>query len=160
MSRSAAPAPADAVGGRRSASRLAAVQALYQIEFGGGRPEAVITEFIDCHLGAEIDGDRYTEADTDFFRVLVRGGTGRMEELDQLLDECMGPIRTVERLDGILRAVLRASAFELLVRKDVPTRVVLNEYMNVAHAFFSGTEPKLVNGVLDKLAHRLRPRDL
>lgn len=147
-------------GSRRSASRLAAVQAMYQIEFGGGEPEAVISEFIDRRLGAEVDGDRYAEADPEFFRAVVRGGAGRTGELDALLDDALGPKRSPERLDGILRALLRAATFELVGRKDVPVRVVLDEYLDVAHAFFSGPEPKLVNGVLDALAHRLRPDEL
>ena len=144
-------------GNRRSASRLAAVQALYQIEFGGGEPDVVIEEFVDRRLGAEVDGDRYADADADFFRAVVRGGAGRSVEVAALLDDALGPERTPQRLDGILRALLRAATFELLGRKDVPARVVLDEYLDVAHAFFSGPEPKLVNGVLDALAHRLRP---
>lgn len=141
----------------RSASRLAAVQALYEIEFGFGEPEVVISEFIDRRLGAEVDGDRYADADPDFFRDLVRGGEGRSAEVDELMNEALGPERTPQRLNGVLRALLRAATFELLGRKDVPARVVLDEYLDVAHAFFSGPETKLVNGVLDALAHRLRP---
>ena len=146
--------------GRRSAARLAAVQALYQVEFGGAAPESVIIDFVDHRLGAEVDGEVYAEADTDFFRAVVRGGAGRTAELDQLLTEVLQPARTAGRLDGILRALLRAATFELLARKDVPARVVIDEYIDVAHAFFSGPEPGLVNGVLDSLAQRLRPGEM
>ena len=146
--------------GRRSAARLAAVQALYQIEFGGGAPESVITDFVDHRLGAEVDGEVYAEADSDFFRSVVRGGAGRTLELDELLTEALQPARTPGRLDGILRALLRAAVFELLARKDVPARVVIDEYIDVAHTFFSGPEPGLVNGVLDGLARRLRPGEV
>lgn len=147
-------------GNRRSAARLAAVQALYQIEFGGGSAEAAVQEFIDRRLGAEVDGDLYVDADPDFFQAVVRGASARVAELDGLLAEALGPKRTPQRLDGILRALLRAATFELLARADVPVRVVLDEYLDVANAFFSGPEPKLVNGVLDALAHRLRAAEL
>ncbi len=142
----------------RSVARLAAVQALYQIEFGGGKAEEVIDEFINHRFGNEIDGDRYAEADPDFFRALVRGGSGRQDELDALLKGSMS--REPGRLDGILRSLLRAAAFELLARKDVPARVILSEYIDVAHAFYAGPEPKLVNGVLDNLARHLRPQEV
>lgn len=167
MSTSAANPPAaptrgndDALSKRRSVSRLAAVQALYQVEFGGGRPDDVIDEFLSHRLGAEIDGERLAEADPDFFRALVRGGAGRQEELDALLKGSLTKSREPGRLDGILRALLRAAAFELLARKDVPARVVITEYIDVAHAFFTGPEPKLVNGVLDNLARHLRPSEV
>ncbi|MBM3506945.1 MAG: transcription antitermination factor NusB [Alphaproteobacteria bacterium] len=145
---------------RRSVARLVAVQALYQIEFGGGRPDEVIAEFVDHRFGAEIDGARLGEADADFFRALVRGGAGRQDELDALLKGSLSKAREPSRLDGILRALLRAAAFELLARKDVPARVVIAEYLDVAHAFFTGPEPKLVNGVLDNLARHLRPSEI
>lgn len=145
---------------RRGSARLAAVQALYQIEFGGGKPEEVIDEFVNHRLGSEIDGDRYADADADFFRALVRGGAGRQEELDALLKGSLSRDREPTRLDGILRALLRAAAFELLARKDVPARVILAEYIDIAHAFYTGPEPKLVNGVLDNLARHLRPQEV
>lgn len=161
-----APKPRDAKSAdaqmlqRRSVARLAAVQALYQIEFGGAKADEVIDEFINHRLGNEIDGERYAEADPDFFRALVRGGAGRQEELDALLKGSLSRDREPGRLDGILRALLRAAAFELLARKDVPARVILTEYIDVAHAFYAGPEPKLVNGVLDNLARHLRPQEV
>ncbi len=145
---------------RRSVARLAATQALYQVEFGGGRTEDVINEFVDHRFGAEIDGERLGHADPDFFRALVRGGVGRQEELDALLKGSLSRARDPSRLDGILRALLRVAAFELLARKEVPAKVVIDEYIEVAHAFFSGPEPKLVNGVLDNLARHLRPSEV
>lgn len=144
----------------RSVARLGAVQALYQIEFGGGRADDVINDFLDHRLGKEVDGELYGAADADFFRALVRGGSGRRDELDALLKGSLSRDRDPARLDGILRALLRSAAFELLARKDVPARVVIDEYIDVAHAFFGGPEPKLVNGVLDSLARHLRPAEI
>jgi len=145
---------------QRSASRLAAVQALYQIEFGGSTAGAVIQEFIDRRLGAKIDGDQYAEADHNFFRLVVSGEMGQREEIDKLLQNSLGDKHSLTKMDGILRALLRAATFELLMQKDIPMRVILDEYMNVAHAFYSGPEPKLVNGVLDNLAHHVRSEKL
>jgi N utilization substance protein B len=145
---------------RRSVARLSAVQALYQVDFGGGRPDDVINEFVDHRLGEEIDGERLGDADADFFRALVRGGVGRQDELDALLKGSLSKAREPSRLDGILRALLRVAAFELLARKDVPAAVVIDEYLDVAHAFFTGPEPQLVNGVLDNLARHLRPGEV
>ncbi len=145
---------------RRSVARLAAVQALYQVEFGGGRPDDVVDEYLSHRLGAEIDGQRMADPDPDFFRALVRGGTGRQEELDALLKGSLSKSREPSRLDGILRALLRAAAFELLARKEVPARVIISEYIDVAHGFFAGPEPGLVNGVLDNLARHLRPSEV
>ena len=140
----------------RSAARLAAVQALYQIEFGGGDPEQVAAEFLDRRLGTEVDGERTAAADPEFFRAVVRGSAARAAEIDPLLAEALRPGRGPERLDGVLRAILRAAAFELLGRRDVPAPVVIDEYLNVARAFYAGSEPGLVNGVLDAVARRLR----
>lgn len=144
----------------RSASRLAAVQAFYQIEFGGGCAEDVIAEFLEHRLGASVDGDRYAAADPDFFHAVVRGGIARAAEIETLLSDALSRQRLPSRLDGILRSLLCAAAFELLGRRDVPARVVIDEYLDVAHAFFVGTEPKLINGVLDAVARRLRPEEV
>jgi transcription antitermination protein NusB len=144
---------------RRSLARLAAVQALYQIDLSGAKPEAVIAEFVTHRLGREIDGERYGKADPEFFAELVRGTVERQEDLDRTIAAALTPDWPLDRLETVLRAVLRAGAFEL-VRGVVPGRVVISEYLDIAHAFFSGKEPGLVNGVLDKIAHALRPGDL
>jgi N utilization substance protein B len=145
---------------RRSAARLAAVQALYQIDLGGAAPEAVIAEFGVHRFGRELDGENYGEADTALFAEIVKGVVARQTELDQALSGALTPEWPLERLETVLRAILRAGAFELLALGDIPARVVISEYLDIAHAFFAGKEPGLVNGVLDHLAHRLRPGDL
>jgi N utilization substance protein B len=155
-----APAQARPAGSRRGAARLAATQALYQIDLAGGNPELIIAEFISHRLGREIEGDRYIRADSDWFADVVRGAHARQAELDAAIDEVLEKERTVARLEAILRAIARAGAYEIMVRTDVPPRVAINEYVEVARAFFSGTEPTLVNGILDRLAQRYRPEDL
>ncbi|HUC66571.1 MAG TPA: transcription antitermination factor NusB [Stellaceae bacterium] len=144
---------------RRSVARLAAVQALYQIDLSGAPPETVIAEFLKHRLGREIDGEQYGEADPALFADIVRGTIGRQADLDRAIAAVLTPDWPLERLETVLRAVLRAGAFELMARSDVPAPVAISEYLDIAHAFFSGKEPGLVNGVLDKLAHRLRPAD-
>jgi transcription antitermination protein NusB len=145
---------------RRSAARLAAVQALYQIDLGGAAPEAVIAEFRVHRFGREIDGENYGDADTALFAEIVTGVVARQAELDRALSGALTPDWPLERLETVLRAILRAGAFELLALAEVPARVVISEYLDIAHAFFAGKEPGLVNGVLDHIAHRLRPGDL
>jgi N utilization substance protein B len=145
---------------RRSVARLAAVQALYQIDLGGAAPEVVVGEFLKHRLGREIDGDNYGEADTALFADIVKGVVERREDLDRAISAALTPDWPLERLETVLRAVLRAGAYELMARADVPPRVAISEYLDIAHAFFAGKEPGLVNGVLDKLAHALRPDDV
>jgi transcription antitermination protein NusB len=145
---------------RRSVARLAAVQALYQIDLSGARPETVIAEFLKHRLGREIDGEQYGEADPALFADIVRGTIERRTDLDAAISAVLTPDWPLERLETVLRAVLRAGTFELMARPDVPAPVAISEYLDIAHAFFSGKEPGLVNGVLDKLAHRLRPDEL
>jgi transcription antitermination protein NusB len=155
------PAPRQAGGMRkRSLARLAAVQALYQIELSGTAPETVIAEFLGHRLGREIDGEQYGEADPALFADIVAGASERQAELDRALSGALTPDWPLERLEMVLRAILRAGAYELLARADVPARVAISEYLDIAHAFFAGKEPGLVNGVLDRLAHALRPGDL
>jgi transcription antitermination protein NusB len=155
------PPPRNAPGlRRRSAARLAAVQALYQIDLSGVAPDAVIAEFRVHRFGREIDGENYGDADTALFAEIVKGVIARQAELDRALSGALTPDWPLERLEMVLRAILRAGAFELLALPDVPGRVVISEYLDIAHAFFAGKEPGLVNGVLDHVAHVLRPGDL
>jgi transcription antitermination protein NusB len=138
---------------RRSLARLAAVQALYRIDLNDAPAETVIAELRE--RGEDEDG--FGEADDALFADIVRGAIADRDDLDGLLNEALAPDWVLARLEAVLRAVLRAGAYELLARLEIPARVVLNEYVEIAHAFFSGKEPKLVNGVLDGVAHRLRP---
>ena len=146
--------------GRRSAARLYAVQALYQIDQSSDEPEVVIDQFVAHRLGREIDGDQYHRPDAKLFAELVLGVSARRAEIDDVIAGSLSKQRPVGRLEIILRAVLRAAVFELLAVADVPVRVIINEYVDVAHAFFSGAEPGFVNGVLDRAARDLRPGEL
>ncbi len=153
-------------GRRRSVARLLAVQALYQIEInkvetsGAAAVDAVIAEFVKHRLGQEIEGENYGEADRALFADLVRGASSRQGELDGMISAALSDEWPLHRLETILRAILRAGAYELLGRADVPPRVVISEYLDVAHAFFAGKEPGMVNGVLDRLARVLRQDDV
>jgi N utilization substance protein B len=147
-------------GRKRSAARLAAVQALYQIDLTGEPVAAVIAEFVKHRLGREIDGENYGEADASLFTDIVRGVVDRQTDLDRIIGAALTPEWPLERLEVILRAILRAGAYELFARPDVPARVIISEYLDIAHAFFAGKEPGLVNGVLDRLARTLRPDEL
>ena len=148
-------------GRRRSVARLAAVQALYQLELNRGiDPEAVVREFARHRLGHEIDGDRYGEADPALFSDIVRGVAADLDRLDATITEAITEEWPLPRLDAVLRAILRAGAYELVHRRDVPPRVSINEYTTIAHAFFSGKEPGLANGVLDRLGRTLRTPEM
>lgn len=151
-----APRPAEP-GRRRTAARLAAVQALYQIEVSGASPANVVMEFLRHRLGQEGEGESFGAADEHLFAELVEGASARRDELDQHIVASLTPDWPLERLEIILRAILRAGAYELMARSDVPTRVAITEYLDIAHAFFAGKEPGLVNAVLDRLAKTLRP---
>jgi len=142
--------------GARRLARLAAVQALYQVEATGQDPRAVIAEFRTHRLGAEIDGASYADADAAFFAELVTDTLARCDEVDRHIEAALSGAWTLARLESVLRAILRLGVRELLFCPEVPARVVIDEYVDLAHAFFDGGEPALVNGVLDKLAHELR----
>ncbi|HEX6980002.1 MAG TPA: transcription antitermination factor NusB [Alphaproteobacteria bacterium] len=137
---------------RRSAARLAAVQALYQIDLTSSDSKTVIDEFRSHRLDAAGD-----QPDAAYFGEIVAGVDARRTEIDSMLAALLAEGWTIARLETVLRAVLRAGAFELIARGDVPARVVIDEYVQVAHAFFAGKEPAVVNGVLDRLARRVRP---
>jgi N utilization substance protein B len=143
----------------RPAARLAAVQALYQMDLAGTSLNTVIAEFTSHRFGAGAEDQSVARADVGFFADLVRGVVRRQKEIDPIVDRQLAEGWHLSRIDSILRAVLRAGTFELIERSDVPARVVINEYVEVAHAFLSGDDPRVVNGVLDKLAHRLRPKE-
>jgi N utilization substance protein B len=146
--------------GARRAARLAAVQALYQMELGGANADQVVAEFDRHRLGKEIEGVSFGEADRKLFGDLVRGVALAHSDLDSMLAACLNEDWKVERLEAVLRAILRAAAYELSERHDVPPRVVITEYVDLADAFFSGKEPALVNGVLDCVARAIRPDEL
>lgn len=142
----------------RSVARLAAVQALYQMELSGTDVETVILEFISDRFGQEIDGEEYLAADQKLFAELVRGVVARQMEIDPLVARTVSEDWALPRLDATLRALIRTATYELMARTDIPVKVVLSEYVDIAHAFFSGDEPGFANGVLDKVARIVRPQ--
>lgn len=147
----------------RTAARVAATQALFQIEQGGTEPHAVIAEFLAHRLGAG-RGEAWAEgrvpvADAGLFSAIVSAAGRERMRIDRELAAVLPREWPLARLDAVLRALLRAAVAELLMEDGAPARVVITEYLDVAHGFFSGDEPKLVNGVLDRIAHRLRPAE-
>jgi N utilization substance protein B len=150
------------VGGRRrTVARLAAVQALYQLELNPALDaQAVVREFARYRFDQEIDGDQLAEADPAFFADIVRGVATDQERLDAEISAALVEDWPLARLDAVLRAILHAGAWELVHRPDVPARVSISEYIAIAHAFFTGKEPGLANGVLDRLGRTLRAADM
>jgi N utilization substance protein B len=140
----------------RTVARLAAVQALYQMEIAGAGSEAVIREFSDHRFDADLEGEKLAEADEDFFAELVRGVVAAQKDIDAAVAARLAQGWRLERIDATLRAILRAGGFELLRRPDVPTEVVIDEYVEVAKSFFEGPEPGVANGVLDGIAKDVR----
>ena len=142
---------------QRGAARLGAVQALYQMDLGGATLPDVLAEFESFRLGHEIDGEQYRDADAAFFRDVVSGVVRDQRQLDPAIHESLSPGWPLPRIDTTLRAVLRCGTYELASRKDIPARVVISEYMDVARAFFDSEAAGMVNAVLDRLARKLRP---
>lgn len=141
---------------QRGAARLAAVQALYQMDVGGTGVLEVVAEYEAHRLGQDIDGDVYRRADAAWFRSIVAGVVENQATLDPTIRSALTEDWPLSRLDSTLRAILRAGAFELSLRGDVPIAVIISEYVDIATAFYSDEEPKLVNAVLDRLARRYR----
>jgi N utilization substance protein B len=140
----------------RSAARLAAVQALYQQEMEGTPVAQLLHEFHHHRLGATIDGVEYADAEVDFFDDVVRGVEARRAELDDLIAGKLAKDWSLARLDRPMKAILRAGAYELAARADVPTGTVISEYVDVAKAFYDKREAGFVNGLLDAVAKEVR----
>jgi transcription antitermination protein NusB len=141
----------------RSAARLAAVQALYQHEMEGTPIPRLLHEFHEHRLGAVIEDEQYHHAERDFFDDIVTGADARRSEIDGLIAGRLAEGWTLERLDRPMRAILRAGAYELIARPDVPVASVISEYVDVAHAFYDKRESGFVNGLLDAIAKGARP---
>jgi N utilization substance protein B len=141
---------------RRGAARLAAVQALYQMDVAGTPLDEIMAEFETHWLGREVEGSQYLPAEAAFFRDVVAGVVREQRALDPMIDAALSGGWPLKRVEAVLRAVLRAGAFELGHRRDVPARVVVAEYVDVANAFLDREETGMVNAVLDQLARRLR----
>ena len=140
----------------RSAARLAAVQALYQMETAGQGVEATIREFKEHRLGGEIEGEPVHAADAVFFADILRGAVETQQRLDPYLQRQLADGWRLSRLDATVRAILRAGLYEMIRRPDVPYKVVINEYVDIANAFFEGDEPGFINAVLDAAARQAR----
>lgn len=141
---------------KRGVARLAAVQALYQMDVGGAPLTSVVSEFTAFRLGKEIDGEQYRDADAQWFKHILAGVVEDQKFLDPYIHTALTEDWPLKRIDSLLRAILRSGGYELLRRKDVPAKVIISEYIDVTKAFFEDDEPGLVNGVLDRLAHELR----
>ncbi|MEO7411025.1 MAG: transcription antitermination factor NusB [Sphingomicrobium sp.] len=140
----------------RSAARLAAVQALYQMEMEATPLARLLHEFHQHRLGATIGDDTYTDAEIDFFDDVVTGADARRDEIDALITGRLAEGWSLARLDKPMKAILRAGTYELLARPDVPAATVISEYIDVAHAFFDKRETGFVNGLLDAIAKSAR----
>ncbi len=147
----------DRPAGRRSVARLFAVQALYEIEFGGGNPEAVIVDFRTHRQSEEIEGVQMREADADWFAEIVRGVARQQAEVDRVIKDAMPRVDALDRMEAILRYALRCAAYEIIARVDVPATTVIDEYLGIIRAFFGPREIKLANGVIDAVARKMRP---
>lgn len=150
------PNPEFKTANQRGAARLAAVQALYQMDIGGTGLVETVAEYEAHRLGGEIDGDQYRPADAAWFRAVVTGVVENQRSLDPVIRAGLTEDWPLSRLDATLRAILRAGAWELSTKKDVPVAVIVTEYVDVARAFFEDDEPKIVNAVLDRLARKYR----
>jgi N utilization substance protein B len=151
-----APKSDDRKANKRGAARLAAVQALYQMDIAGTSLNEILAEFESHWLGGEVEGSQYLPAEAAFFRDIVGGAVREQRKLDPMIDTALSAGWPLKRVEALLRAVLRAGAFELDQRKDIPARVVVSEYVDVANAFVDRDETGMVNAVLDTLARQLR----
>jgi len=141
---------------RRGAARLAAVQALYQMDMAGAGLNEILAQFESHWLGQEVEGEQYLPAEAAFFRDIVSGVIAAQRDLDPRIDAALEATWPLKRIEAILRSVLRAGAYELDKRTDIPARVIVSEYVDVAHAFVDKTETGMVNAVLDRLARSAR----
>jgi N utilization substance protein B len=140
----------------RSAARLSAVQALYQLEMESTPLAKLLHEFHQHRLGATVGDDTYADAEQAFFDDVVTGTDARREEIDALITDRLAEGWSLARLDKPMKAILRVGTYELIARPDVPTTTVISEYIDVAHAFFDKRETGFVNGLLDALAKDVR----
>jgi transcription antitermination protein NusB len=141
---------------RRSGARLAAVQAIYQMEQTEQSGRSVIADFMEDRLGLNDEGEPIEEADPDIFKSVVEGVVERQEEIDAAIMKRLASGWKIERLDATSRAILRAAVYELIAEISLPSQIILDEYVSIAHAFFEGAEPKFINGVLDSVSRDVR----
>jgi transcription antitermination protein NusB len=147
-------------GEKRSAARLAAVQALYQMDIAGKGLAEAMAEFEAHWIGREVEGVEFRPAEAAFFRDILSGVIREQKAIDRRVDTALADGWPLKRVEAVLRAVLRAGAYEVLFRRDVPVRAAISEYVDVARAFYGDDEPGLVNAVLDSVARETRGDEL
>lgn len=149
---------------KRGSARLAAVQALYQMDLTGAKLMEVVSEYENFRLGKEIDSDagpdKYRAADPQWFRAILSGVVSEQKQIDPIIQTALPSEWPLARLETLLRSILRAGVWELLAKQDVPAKVIINEYLDVTKAFFEEDEYKLVNGLLDRVARKHREESL
>ncbi len=142
---------------RRSAARLAAVQALYALAQTRAEVDGVIADFVNRRFGEEVDGDVYVAPEPGFFGDIVRGVVSRHSEIEGLLEANLVRPWTLDRLELLLRLILRCGIYETLAHPETPVAIIIADYINIADAFFAGKEPSIVHAVLDRVAKAVRP---
>ena len=147
-------------GEKRSAARLAAVQALYQMEITGKGLKEVLAEFEAFWMGREIEGDQYKPAEGRLFRTVLEGVLGDQIAIDRKVDQLLADGWPLKRIEAIMRAVLRCGSYELMSLPETPVRVAISEYVDIASAFLERDEVGMVNAVLDRLAKEARAEEL
>lgn len=147
-------------GEKRSAARLAAVQALYQMEIAAKGVNEVFAEFESFWMGREIEGEQYKPAESKLFRTIVEGVLANQVEIDRKVDQLLADGWPLKRIEAIMRAVLRVGAFEVMFKPDTPVRVAISEYVDIASAFLERDEVGMINAVLDRLAKEVRAEEL
>lgn len=151
-----AQTPSSSKPNTRTGARLAVVQALYEMEISDKGVIDALAEFEAFWIGQEIDGVAHPPAETAFFRDVLRGAVEEQRAIDPKLDAALSNGWPLRRLEVVLRAILRAGAYELMFRRDVPARAAISQYVDVAHSFYGGDEPGMVNAVLDRVGREVR----
>ena len=147
------------VADQRAAARLAAVQALYQMEVADKGLNDILAEFESHWIGREVEGDQYKPAEIALFRDILSGVLADQRAIDRALDETLSQGWPLKRIEALMRAILRAGLYELRDKRDVPARVAIKEYVDIAAAFFAKEEAGMINAVLDALARQARPKE-
>lgn len=145
---------------KRRAARLAAVQALYQMDLAGKGLIEAMGEFETFWMGKEVDGVALPAAEANFFRDVLSGVVREQRPIDRAVDDALADGWPLKRIETVLRSILRAGTYELMFRKDVPAKAVINEYVTVASSFYEGDEPGMTNGVLDRIARAARAGEM
>ncbi len=145
---------------KRRAARLAAVQALYQMDLAGKGLIEAMGEFETFWMGKEVDGVALPAAEANFFRDVLSGVVREQRPIDRAVDDALADGWPLKRIETVLRSILRAGTYELMFRKDVPAKAVINEYVTVASSFYEGDEPGMTNGVLDRIARTARAGEM